>query len=79
MKLVMATRDMDDLLLKPIIEASYPHLSWTIEEEEAFNLMPALEWPRPTLRTIFNRKVKAIVDSFLTYAENNPHSFHFHP
>ena len=76
---VMATKSMDDLSLAPLIEGSYPHLSWTIDEEEAFNLIPALEWPRPTLLTLFNRKVRAIADGIMIYVENNPYHFHFHP
>jgi hypothetical protein len=65
--------------LNKIFNGSYPHLAWTLEEEEAFNLITPMEWPKPSLRVRFMRAMRSIKDSFLDSIDNNPHHFTWRP
>lgn len=67
--------DAQKPILGQVFNGSYPHLAWTLEEEEAFNLITPMEWPRPSLCVRFKRAVRAIKDSFLASIDNNPHHF----
>jgi hypothetical protein len=68
----MAKISMEYPLPKEFAKVAYPDLTWTPEEEEAFNLIPALEWPRPSLLTRFNRAVNRITGYVLNCMDFYP-------
>ena len=68
----MATKGMEDLTLTEKFPCSYPHLAWTPEEEEAFNLITPMEWPQPKLSVRFARAVKAVAKNVYAAIRDRP-------
>lgn len=67
---------MTEISLKQTFNGTYPHLAWTIEEEEAFNLISATEYPPPTLMGRFKKASTAAMEKIIRAFEATPYHFH---